>query len=645
MAANQLDNVRNVLKRFPVQDCCGWLDSTVALHWIYGEGSYKQFVRNRVKKIKEKSYIKWRHVGSKENPADIGSRGCTGERVPGEWLNGPTWLSNPSDWPPEIVTSATDESKAELMQEQRAVLTCVMEGEAEVMYGLLEKHSYWKAMRITAWMVRFLFNLRSQPTERRSGVLTTDEIQAQVNWWIKTEQSRYRDTEQLEEDTQRLNLEKNELGLLVCKGRIQGECPIYVPPASKLGEKIVMHEHVCTLHGGVGMTMAAVRRRYWIPRLRQLTKKVRRNCNGSKRFQVTPFSRPPTGNLPKDRTQGTRPFQVIGVDYAGPFLYKNRSGTHSKAYLLLFACSLTRAVHLELLPNMSTEEFMRSLKQVVARRGKPEKIYSDNAKTFVAAAKRIRKISRSEQVNDFLAKNNITWQFNLSKAPWWGGQYERLIGLVKQSLYKVIGGSSLKWKELAEVVLDVEISLNNRPLTYVEDDVELSVLTPNLMITGESYVLPDEESDSTEEEEMKRRARHVLRKKRAVWKRWTGEYMRALRERHNLKHQGRNKTPTIGEVVLIRNDSKNRGKWNIGIITKLLNGRDGVVRGARLKSRKTSIERPIQDLYPLELSTETNEKNEKQETLDPTVKEFRPKRAAAELAKQKIKKWAEDDGV
>lgn len=115
-------------------------------------------------------------------------------------------------------------------------------------------------------------------------------------------------------------------------------------------------------------------------------------------------------------------------------------------------------------------------------------------------------------------------------------------------------------------------------------------------------------------------------------------HMRALRERHNLKRQGRNKTATIGEVVLIRNDSKNRGKWNIGIVTKLLNGRDGVVRGARLKSRKTSIERPIQDLYPLELSTETNKKNEKQETLDLTVKEFRPKRVAAELAKQKIKK-------
>jgi hypothetical protein len=110
---------------------------------------------------------------------------------------------------------------------------------------------------------------------------------------------------------------------------------------------------------------------------------------------------------------------------------------------------------------MSTEEFMRSLKRVIARRGKPEKVYSDNAKTFVATANRIRKISKSELVNEFLAKNNITWRFNLSKAPWWGGQYERLVGLVKQSLYKVIGASHLKWKELKEAVLDVEISLNN----------------------------------------------------------------------------------------------------------------------------------------------------------------------------------------
>jgi hypothetical protein len=181
----------------------------------------------------------------------------------------------------------------------------------------------------------------------------------------------------------------------------------------------------------------------------------------------------------------------------------------------------------------------------------------------------------------------------------------------------------------------------------VEDDVELSVLTPNLMITGESYVLPDEERDSTEEEEIKRRAKHVLRSKQAVWKRWTGEYMRALRERHNLKHQGKNKTPTVGEVVLIKNDSRNRGKWNIGIVTKLITGRDGVVRGARMRSRKTTIDRSIQDLYPLELSTESTKKDDRVEpkSLDPGAREFRPRRAAAVLAKEKIKLWTADEDI
>ena len=186
-----------------------------------------------------------------------------------------------------------------------------------------------------------------------------------------------------------------------------------------------------------------------------------------------------------------------------------------------------------------------------------------------------------------------------------------------------------------EVVLDVEICLNNRPLTYVQDDVELSVLTPNLMITGESCVFPDEDSRSSEEEEMKRRAKHVLLFKKAIWKRWTGEYMRTLRERHNLKHEGKQNVPNIGQVVLIKSDSKNRGKWNIGVITKLYKGRDGVVRGAQLSSRKTTIDPPIQYLYPMELSTEQRKKAE--QVLNPEAKVFRLRRAAAELAKEKIK--------
>jgi hypothetical protein len=330
--------------------------------------------------------------------------------------------------------------------------------------------------------------------------------------------------------------------------------------------------------------MSTVRDRYWIPRLRRLTKKVRSSCNGCKRFQTTAFTKPPTGNLPRDRTEGTRPFQVVGVDYAGPFMYKKRADKEGKAYLLLIGCSLTRAVHLEVLPDLSTEEFMYSFKRFIARRGKPDKVYSDNAKTFVAAAKRVRKISKDDHINDYLAKNNIKWQFNLSKAPWWGGQYERLIRLVKQAFYRVVGRSSLTWKELQEVILDVEICLNNRPLAYVEDDPELPVLTPNVMITGQHSILAVEDEEFTEEEEMRKRAKHILKCKQAIWKRWTGEYLRALRERHNLKYEGKERIPKLDDVVLIKDDSRNRGKWSVGIVEELYQGRDGVVRGAKLKT-------------------------------------------------------------
>ena len=164
-----------------------------------------------------------------------------------------------------------------------------------------------------------------------------------------------------------------------------------------------------------------------------------------------------------------------------------------------------------------------------------------------------------------------------------------------------------------------------------------------LVNAGESWILPDEEGDLTEEEEMKWQAKHVLRSKQAVWERWTGEYMRALRERHDLKYKKEKKTPSLGEVVLIKNDSRNRGKWNISVITKLFKGLDGVVRDARMRSRNTTIDRPIQDLYPLELSigpASSEDHSEEQKSLNTDAGEFRPKRAAVELAKERIKIWS-----
>ena len=109
MACNLLHNVKQALKGFPVSDVYGWLDSTTALHWLKRGGEYKQFIRNRVKKILEKAYIQWRYVNTKENPADLGSRGGKVDESTQLWLKGPEWLSKQDVWPDDITTVSTVE--------------------------------------------------------------------------------------------------------------------------------------------------------------------------------------------------------------------------------------------------------------------------------------------------------------------------------------------------------------------------------------------------------------------------------------------------------------------------------------------------------------------------------------------------------
>lgn len=248
---------------------------------------------------------------------------------------------------------------------------------------------------------------------------------------------------------------------------------------------------------------------------------------------------------------------------------------------------------------------------------------------------------KDEKLHDYLAHHHIAWQFNLSRAPWWGGQFERMIGLVKQALYKSIGGAHLTWGELEEVILDVEVTLNNRPLTYVEDDIQLPMLTPNKMMFGQPNLLPEDDVDSMEDGDLRKRARHIRRCKDVLWSRWTGEYIKSLRERHNLNHKKGGPAIKEGDVVLIQNDERNRGKWNLGIVVKLIEGRDGVVRAARLRAGKSYLERAIQQLCPMELSCDRTQKPQ-DPVLNPTARVFTPRRAAV-AATERIRAIADQE--
>jgi len=186
-------------------------------------------------------------------------------------------------------------------------------------------------------------------------------------------------TNKFKQDQLSLDLQKNSEG-------------VYLPPNAVRSEKLTQGAHVLTLHGGVCLTITYIRRDCWIPRLRRLKKKVIRGCFGCKRFQATAFQNPPPGNLPIERTTGSVPFQVVAVDYAGPISYKASSKRETgKAYILLFACSLTTAIHLELLSDQTTVGFIKSFKRFIARR-RSQKVYSDNGRSFVAAARWLRRM-------------------------------------------------------------------------------------------------------------------------------------------------------------------------------------------------------------------------------------------------------------
>ena len=174
--------------------------------------------------------------------------------------------------------------------------------------------------------------------------------------------------------------------------------------------------------------MAKVSECHWVPRLRKLTNQVIKSCAGCKRFQAIAFCNPHPGPLPLDRTQGSTPLEVIiGVNFAGPLNYHiSRSKTEGKAYIALYSCSLMRAVYLDVKQSLETSEFIRSLKRFIACCGCPVKIYSDNGKTFVGTEKWLKQIMHDEQVQDYLAHQNMKWQFNLSRTSWWGGQFEYL---------------------------------------------------------------------------------------------------------------------------------------------------------------------------------------------------------------------------
>lgn len=228
----------------------------------------------------------------------------------------------------------------------------------------------------------------------------------------------------------------------------------------------------------------------------------------------------------------------------------------------------------------------------------------------------IKRLYDNEEVRAHLESNRIDWKFILEWAPWWGRFYERMIGTAKRCLRKVLGNAKLNADELLTVLTEVEATLNSRPLTYEYDEVGAEMLTPSHLIYGRRLLsLPVEARNDEEESEtgLLKRFRYLARLRIHFWKRWRKEYLTDLREHQRGKREGRSKV-SEGEVVLVHEDNVKRSNWKMGKILELIAGKDGEVRGAKLKlitkGKPTLVNRAVQKLYPLEVCSVSREFDE-----------------------------------
>ena len=621
-----MTSIKIALEQYQIDEIHGWVDSTTVLQWMKGKGTWSLFVRNRIKAINNSDIKNWHYVPTGENPSDVGSRGSDPRKLDAFWFSGPQWLARIEEWPdqPEISDNAETATEMMPMKERAMLAKEEKDGENDSLDSLLERRTLWKTLRITAYMMRFAKNC--QRKEKRSGLLTTKEIEAAEKMWIKKVQQ----SEPLKCD---IDLQQDSAGIWRCTGRVPDYHPIFLPRSHRYVTLLIQQYHGRLLHGGVSITLCNIRERFWISKARALVKKVVHECSHCKKFRVKPLPAPAKSLLPEFRSQFSEPFAYTGVDFAGPITYRESKKTTAKAYVALFTCSATRAVHLKLCKDLTADEFKRTMKEFVARRGTPRMIVSDNGKTFIATSKWLKKLKKKEELMNYLAMQRIVWRFNLSRAPWWGGFFERLIGIMKRSLSKVVGRSLLRFHELEEVLLDVECSMNNRPLCYQGEEFQQPVITPNILIRGQPANMLEENLELADNEEgIPKRIRFLAASKEQLRKRWMKEYVHALDERSRKQTKNKLEIPKMGKVVLLKDDIKNRALWRLGRVVGTVMGRDGDIRGLKIKlGNGYIVERPLQLLCDLEIG---GENADVQTSLNPEAVAFTPRRRSIRKARE-----------
>lgn len=423
--------------------------------------------------------------------------------------------------------------------------------------------------------------------------------------------------------------------------------PILLLPSHVLTRMLITYYHRKLHHAGLFPLLSALQRDYLIPKIRRTVKNIISGCVICKRHQGRHYAYPTMPDLPSERVNRSRPFENTGLDYFGPLQVRSQHHQNQKVWVCLFTCMATRAIHLELVTDNSTTQFLLAFRGFISRRGAPSNILSDNAPNFKLGREvlinELRQISEDKVVKDFSTNTGLQWRFITPLSPWKGGFYERLVGSVKSALKKTTHRNLLDIWNLQTLLTEVESTLNTRPLTPVtSNNVEgpyilrpIDLLTPNFSLGHlgtplETVTTKDPFSSSDSQEHLIHQYRTLRESLNMFWDIWHKEYLRAVAERNQIrlaKQQSSSKQPQIGDIVFIELDNAGRSQWPLGVVIELNKSTDGAIRSVKVRTAKRHVlDRSTNQLIPLEVAA-AEESSTKIDTPTPPTR-IQPPRAA-----------------
>lgn len=623
-------HVQAVLSQFTVNPSkvVLWTDSKIVLDWLSSEPRrWATFVANRVGKITSVfGRSQWRHIPSELNPADCASRGISLTELQNHelWWTGPSFLEQPEDyWPKKVDTIISNALEERKMKVTSHAAQLNPHENTTINYIINKFSSYNKILRILSYMLRIispdkpkLLNLNVEDINHAEEILCR-EVQKQDFPEDYTSLSTCKSLTGKSKLIQ-LNPFLDNSKVMRVGGRISHSLasyttkhPIILSGKSLLCQRISWQLHLDNCHPGPTLMLSMLQEKFHVTGARKLVKHIFQHCVRCIK-QHPRAENQLMGDLPKERVIFDAPFSSVGVDFAGPFkvhtIRKRGSNPEHKSYLCVFVCLATRAIHLELCLQLTTQSFIAALKRFTGRRGLCNTILCDNGLNFVGAASFLKEIQQffednSNTIASSMLRERITFKFNPPSAPHMGGVWEAAVKSAKTQLRRCIGDEILTLEEFSTLLVQIESALNARPICALNSEDELALTPAHFLIHRPAQQVPDivDESQLT----LHDRWDIVRRITINFWNRWQREYLVTLQNRSKWYHKSDNLKED--DVVVILEQNLLPGKWLLGRVIAVYPDKLGNVRIVKLKTATGShLDRPITKLCKLPVNESTD---------------------------------------